>query len=80
MKKVKQLLFELDVKDELLKKYTDIIPYAFISFNPESLEAYNKEVLIFYTKEDFKKKAGVISYISDDMQEDIYMYKCSILN
>jgi len=80
MKKVKQLLFKLDVKDELLEKYTDIIPYAFISFNPESLESYSKEVLIFYTKEDFNNNSGVVSYISEEMHEEIYMYECSVLN
>jgi hypothetical protein len=77
MKTIKQLLLKLTDKDS--ERYGDILPYAWISFNPDDLEEYGKEVLIFYTKEDYSKNKGVVSYISDEISEDIYMYECTPL-
>jgi len=79
MKTIKQLLFKLKDKDDYIKIHGDILPYAWISFNPDNLEEYDKEVLIFYTKEDYSKNKGVVSYISDEVSEDIYMYECTPL-
>ena len=77
MKTIKQLLFKLTDKDSI--RYGDVLPYAWISFNPDNLEEYDKEVLIFYTKDDYSKNKGTVSYISDEVSEDIYIYECTPL-
>ena len=77
MKTIKQLLFKLTDEDN--ERYGDVLPYAWISFNPDNLEEYDKEVLIFYTKDDYSKNKGTVSYISDEVSEDIYIYECTPL-
>lgn len=74
MKTIKQLHFKLSDKD--FERYGDTLPYAWISFHPDNLEEYDKETLVFYNKEDYNDKKGIISYISDEVSEDIYMYEC----
>ena len=70
MKAIKQLHFRLSDWD--FERYGDILPYAWVSFNPYNLEEYSKEILIFYTKEDYNNKNGIVSYISDELHDDIY--------
>lgn len=75
MKTIRQLHFKLSDKD--FKRYGEALPYAWVSFNPVNLEEYDKEILIFYTKEDYNDKKGIISYISDELKDDIYLYHCT---
>lgn len=77
MKAIKQLQFKLTRKD--YENHGEFMPYAWVSFNPEDLEAYSSIVLVFYTLEDFAANKGVASFISEDMSEEIYMYECTPL-
>ncbi len=77
MKNISQLLFKLTTKD--YERFGDILPYAWISFNPHDLDTYSKEVLVFYSIEDYNNNKGTISYISDDIHNDIFLYECKPL-
>ena len=77
MKAIKQLNFKLTDKD--YDRFGDILPYAWVCFDPSNLEEYGKEVLVFYTKEEYTNNKGVISYISSEVVEDMYMYECTPL-
>ncbi len=75
MKAIKQLQFKLSLED--YERYSEFLPYAWVSFNPDDLECYSSTILIFDTKEAFLKNEGYVSYISDDITDSLFEYKCT---
>ena len=75
---MKTFLFELTNPSEILKKYLEDVPYAFIPVDITKVDE-GEQAIFYWTKEDLAKNEGSLSFIDGLTSDNVFEYTVKII-
>jgi hypothetical protein len=72
------ILLKLDHPSEIMKKYISDMSYALIIDSKDMDKALSTPVISYGTNEDLIAKRGVLTYLCDIEDENIFEYDASV--